>query len=60
LTTDACSVASYVLNGSYLNNHAAFEQVNVLERAVHHEFNQGSYRTENYWTFCPGAELAKN
>lgn len=55
LKIDLGSVASYVLNGSCLNNHTAFEDVRVLERAAHHEFSLGSHRTTTYWNFLPGA-----
>lgn len=58
LTVDVRSVASYMLNASCLNNHTAFEQVEVLERASHHVFGPGTHRREAYWSFLPGSKSA--
>jgi hypothetical protein len=58
LTVDVRSVASYMLNGSCLNNHTAFEQVEVLESASHHVFGPGTHRREGYWRFLPGSKSA--
>jgi hypothetical protein len=55
MTPDTRSVASYVLNGSCLNNHTVFEQIAVLERAAHHQFRDGGHSSETYWAFAPGA-----
>jgi tryptophan 2,3-dioxygenase len=54
LTVDVRSVASYILNGSCLNNHTPFEHVTVLERATHHQFGRGGHHGVRYWQFLPG------
>lgn len=58
LTPDPGAIASFVLNGSCLNNRTLFRGIASLERASSHEFSGGAHSMAAYWHYRPGQEAA--
>lgn len=57
LTPDPAALASFVLNGSCLNNRTLFREIASLERASCHEFSGSAHSEAAYWLYRPGQEV---
>jgi asparagine synthetase B (glutamine-hydrolysing) len=51
---DLGSAASYIVNGSSLNNRTIFRDIARLARASVHHFRNGGHAQEIYWRYMPG------